>query len=70
MAGTSCINPVVAATSIPRYGRFVANQGFCSVGELAEIAYIPTADAKSCPVRECHQVSNYDEFDDLWRWRR
>jgi hypothetical protein len=55
--------------SIPRYGRFVANQSYCSVGELAEITSIPTADAKSCPVLECHQVEDYDEFDDLWRRR-
>ena len=40
--------------SIPRYGRFVADQRFCASSELAEITYIPTADTKSCPVRECH----------------
>jgi len=52
--------------SIPRYGRFVSGQRYCSSGELAEITYIPTADTKACPVRECHTV----DFDDDFLWRR
>ena len=50
--------------SIPRYGRFVSSQRYCSLSELAEITYIPTADTKSCPVRECHTV----DFDDDFLW--
>jgi hypothetical protein len=52
--------------SIPRYGRFVASQQFCSSSELAEITYIPTADTKSCPVWECH----LHDFDDDFLLRR
>jgi hypothetical protein len=52
--------------SIPRYGRFVADQQFCSSSELAEITYIPTADTRSCPVWECH----LHDFDDDFPWRR
>ena len=52
--------------SIPRYGRFVADQRFCSSSEFAEITYIPTADTKSCPVRECI----LRDFDDDFLWRR
>ena len=52
--------------SIPRYGRFVSGQRYCSSSELAEITYIPTADTKSCPLRECH----IHDFDDDFLWRR
>ena len=52
--------------SIRRYGRFVADQRFCSSSELAEITYIPTADTQACPLRECH----IHDFDDDFLWRR
>ena len=52
--------------AIPRYGRFVSGQRYCSPGELAEITYIPTADTKACPLRDCHTV----DFDDEFLWRR
>jgi len=50
--------------SIPRYGRFVADQRFCMGGEWAEVTYIPTADTRGCPLLECHQ-RDLDEFD-IW----
>jgi len=50
--------------SVPRFGRFVSDGGFCTPGEYAAITYIPTADIGSCPVRECQDV-DYD--DELWR---
>lgn len=43
------------------YGRYVRNGGFCSAGERAEVSYIPTADTKQCPVRECKYVSPDDD---------
>lgn len=58
----STMNP-----SIPRYGRFVADNSFCASGERAEVTYIPTADTKSCPVLECHIYDLDDDF--LWRRR-
>jgi len=42
------------------FGRYVRNNDFCTRGEAAERVYIPAADTKSCPVRECKRV----EFDD------
>lgn len=50
--------------SIPRYGRFVNDNRYCSTSEIAAITYIPTADVLSCPVREC-QIFEFD--DELWR---
>lgn len=40
-------------SGIQRYGRFVAHGGFCESGTRAETSYIPSADRKSCAVREC-----------------
>ena len=37
--------------SIPRFGRYVAHNGFCEVDEFADFASVPTADTKSCPVQ-------------------
>ena len=51
--------------TIPRFGRFVADQGFCAGTELAEVTYIPTADTKNCPLLECH-LHDFDEFE-IWR---
>ena len=45
----------------PRFGRFVADGRFCSGGERAEISYVPSADRKSCPVRECKYFDPYDD---------
>lgn len=45
---------------LPLFGRYVRNGGFCNRGEAAERVYIPAADTKSCPVRECKRI----EFDD------
>ena len=56
----SAFNP-----SIPRYGRFVADQRFCAGSELAEVTYIPTADTRACPILECH-LHDFDDFD-IWK---
>jgi hypothetical protein len=52
--------------SIPRFGRFVYHDGYCTTGEYADYSYIPTADARSCPVRECKQIERDDDFE-LWK---
>ena len=49
-------------SGIQRYGRFVDHSGFCSATERAEISYVPSADRKSCSVRECKY---YDPDDDI-----
>ncbi|MDW6022387.1 hypothetical protein SAZ10_11540 [Mesorhizobium sp. BAC0120] len=60
----SILNP-----SLPRFGRFVYHDGFCTPSEYADYSYIPTADAKSCPVRECRDIDHEDEFRLLKRFR-
>jgi len=50
------------------YGRYVRNDQFCEGHEIAEITYIPTADANSCPVLECKNDTRFD--DDDWLRRR
>jgi hypothetical protein len=52
--------------SVPRFGRFVEHDGYCTTAEYAGYSYIPTADAKSCPVRECKTIEHEDEFE-LWK---
>ena len=52
--------------SIPRFGRYVAHNGFCEPSEIADFASVPTSDNKSCPVRECKPYER-DDFFDLWR---
>jgi hypothetical protein len=49
-------------SGIQRYGRFVANGGFCESGTRAETSYVPSADRKSCSVRECKY---WDPDDDI-----
>jgi hypothetical protein len=48
--------------SLQLYGRYVRNRLFCKHDEIAERKYIPAADTRSCPVRECIQVDPDDEF--------
>ena len=52
---------------LPRYGRFVRNRQFCRANERAETSYIPTADRKSCALRECKP---YSPEDDRFIFRR
>lgn len=44
------------------YGRYVANEGFCEAGEYADRVSIPSADDRSCPVRECKRIDYGDDF--------
>lgn len=39
------------------FGRFVANNNYCSSGELLVRASVPSADRKSCTVYECKRHS-------------
>jgi hypothetical protein len=49
-------------SGIQRYGRFVAHGGFCESGTRAETSYVPSADRRSCSVRECKYYDPDDEF--------
>ena len=53
---------------IQRYGRFVADGGFCKSGTRAETSYVPASDRKSCGVYECKYWDPDDDF--IWRFRR
>ena len=52
--------------SIPRFGRFVYHVGFCEPSEYAATTFIPTADTRSCALRECQTIDRFDDFE-LWR---
>lgn len=54
-----------SASGIQRYGRFVANGGFCESGTRAETSYVPASDRKSCSVYECKYWDPDDDF--IWR---
>ena len=49
-------------SGIQRYGRFVAHGGFCESGTRAETSYVPSADRRTCAVRECKYYDPDDEF--------
>lgn len=51
--------------SLPLYGRYVRDDRFCKAEERAETVFIPSADRKSCPVRECKMVDIEDNFPRL-----
>ena len=55
--------------SLQLYGRFVAHEGFCSLGERAETSFVPSSDRTSCGVFECKQRTFDDEDFFLWRRR-
>ena len=38
---------------LPLYDRYVKDERFCNMGEVRARAYVPSADAKSCPVFIC-----------------
>ncbi|MDQ2633366.1 MAG: hypothetical protein M3Y43_11290 [Pseudomonadota bacterium] len=49
-------------SGVQRYGRFVAHNGFCESGTRAKTSYVPSADSRSCSVRECKY---WDPEDDI-----
>jgi hypothetical protein len=48
--------------SLPLYDRYVLHDGFCSYGEYAKYASVPTRDTPSCPVYKCEQRTYDDDF--------
>lgn len=46
--------------SLPLYDRYVANGRYCSVGEVAVRDWVPTSDARRCPVAKC-ESANYED---------
>jgi hypothetical protein len=43
------------------FDRYVQSQQFCTMGEVRTRAYVPSADASSCPVYKCKRPDN-DHF--------
>lgn len=52
--------PGTTDPSLTRYDRYVAHGGYCTHGEYAETAFVPTQDRESCPVRRC-ATPNFDD---------
>ncbi|RWA60619.1 hypothetical protein [Mesorhizobium sp.] len=50
---------------LPLYDRYVRDERFCDLGEVRKRAYVPSADAKSCPVFVCKRP----DFDRRFRRR-
>ena len=65
--------PSTRDPSRPLYGRYVANQSYCGIGEIIISAYVPAADTKSCRVLQCRRRTFFEDDDDdllkFW-WRR
>ncbi len=40
---------------LPLTGTFVANRGYCSVGQTTERRSVRTADSSSCPLQQCQR---------------
>lgn len=46
--------------ALPLYDRFVSDRSYCGPAEIANRTSVPTADRKSCPVRNCIPFSISD----------
>jgi hypothetical protein len=42
--------------SLPIYGRYVANRRYCKLEQVADTAFVPARDTKSCLVRKCVNI--------------
>ena len=49
---------------LPLYGRYVSDRRFCQLGEVTEFASVPTADTRSCTVKQCVRP----DFEPHDRW--
>ncbi|KQU76547.1 hypothetical protein ASC75_02750 [Aminobacter sp. DSM 101952] len=59
--GVAILRWASPTSGVPRYDRYVRNDRFCPSGQEARRAYVPTADARSCPVYNCKQIER-DRF--------
>lgn len=48
--------------SLTLYDRYVANDSFCNMGEVLDRTYVPSADARACPVFKCKVHETHDRF--------
>ncbi|WP_265518053.1 hypothetical protein [Nitratireductor luteus] len=59
---------IVLTTGRFTYNRFVVDERYCPMFEIAERAYVPTQDAAQCLVGYRCIIDRND--DDNWRWLR
>ncbi|MEO5325285.1 hypothetical protein PV773_18425 [Mesorhizobium sp. CC13] len=52
-------------SGVQRFDRYVRDDRFCPAGEEAQRAFVPTADARSCPVNICKRIER-----DFFRFKR
>ncbi|WP_342587434.1 hypothetical protein [Manganibacter manganicus] len=48
--------------SLTLYDRYVASARFCNGGEVLDRAFVPSADARACPVFKCKVHEPHDRF--------
>lgn len=53
--------------NLPVYDRYVVNNRFCPAGQVRERAYVPSTDARSCPVYRCVQPQ-FERRGRIWRF--
>ncbi len=53
--------------NMPVYDRYVADSRFCPAGQARARAYVPSADARSCPVYRCVQPE-FERRGRIWRF--
>ena len=51
--------------SLPLYDRYVRDSRFCPMGQVRDRAYVPSADARACPVYKCIQPE-YERRRRIW----
>lgn len=55
--------------NLPIYDRYVVDSRFCPAGQVRDRAYVPSADARSCPVYKCIQPE-FDRRHRMWMFGR
>lgn len=49
-------------SGVPLYDRYVRDSRFCAPGQVRTRAFVPTADAQSCPVYNCKEQERDRRF--------
>lgn len=62
-------HPAERTPNMTLYDRYVADSGACNLSEYAYQEYLPTKDAKICPVYTCHSASELDDDDAIFPGR-
>lgn len=55
--------------NLPIYDRYVHDSRFCPAGQVRARAFVPSADARSCPVYKCKQPE-FERRGRIWRFGR